>query len=338
MKILIVSDLSIYAIGHSFASALKSQGHEVETFDVQESINKFIKFGNIGQKIHTFWPVEAWIRKGNRELAVYFQRFKPDYVIVSGNAPVMYGTLAFWKSILPKVKLILFWPDMLTNLQPFHINCASLYDNVATYSNATVSVFKQMGFRNATWLPFAGDVDFLGSKDIYTQEQYDYDLSFIGGWRPERERAILSIIKSFPNLRLGIRGTYWLRESRNKAVKNIANDQPLYGHSYGAFIRSSYINLNVIDDTNYPAANMRFFEIPAAGGLQLSSSCPEQENIFIDAEHILYFKSDKQMCDQINTALISPDKATKIRVSSHELIIKSHMYNHRMEQLLKSGS
>ena len=35
---------------------------------------------------------------------------------------------------------------------------------------------------------------------------------------------------------------------------------------------------------------MRFFEISTAGGLQVSSACPEMENEFRHAEHIFYYQ------------------------------------------------
>lgn len=334
MKILVVSDSSIYAIGHSFIRALKEMGHETEIFDVQSAIDKYTKLGNIGRKVHTFWPVEAWTRKGNRELAIFFQRFRPHHVIVSGNAPVSFGTLAFWKSIAPETTLSLFWPDMLTNLQQIHVNSARLYDQVATYSKATIPVFQQLGFKHAIWLPFAGDSEFLGSSVPHLNDTFEYDLSFIGGWRPEREKAMLSVVKEFPDMKIGLRGNYWARESKNKEIKKIINSESLYGKSFGDFIRASRINLNVIDDTNYPAANMRFFEIPAACGLQLCSHCPEQENIFQEGEHIYYFSNSSKLIDQVEHIIKNPIEAQIIRQKSFELIKKSHTYFHRMQQIL----
>src|SRR3979490_147776 len=102
MKVLIVSDLSIYALANSFIRALEKEGHEVKGFDIHKSIRKNIRLGKFGQKLHSFWPVETWNRKGNRELAVFFMHYQPDKVIVFGNSPVLYSTLAFWKSISNK--------------------------------------------------------------------------------------------------------------------------------------------------------------------------------------------------------------------------------------------
>jgi len=333
MKILVVTDLNIYAIGHSFVKALKELGHEVKTFDLQNSIEGHVKLGKIGAKIHAFWPVEAWVRKGNRELAVFCQEFKPDHVIVSGNVPVLFSTLAFWKSILPNTTLTLFWPDTLTNLQQTQLNSSVLYDQIASYSNAAIPIFYKLGFKNAHWLPFASDTDLLGGLGTKISN-FEYDFTFIGGWRPERERMMLAVLKTFPDLKIIIRGSYWSQKSSNKIIKDVLIPKSIYGKEFGAFLRSSRINLNVIDDTNFPAANMRFFEVPAVGGLQICSSCPEQENIFIDKEHILYFNNENDLCNQVDFVIKNPEKAQLIRTAAHQLVTSGHTYAHRMSQLV----
>lgn len=334
MKVLIVTDTNEYAIGHSFARALEQDNHEAVMFDLFKAIDKHIRLGKVGKTIHTFWPVETWIRKGNRELAIFAQKIRPDHIIVSGNAPILYGTIGFWKSIFPEIKITLFWPDMLTNLQTLQINSALLYDQIASYSKATLPIFQSLGFKKTIWMPFAGDTKLLGTPTRTFNENFKYDISFIGGWRPERERALMEIIKSFPNLKISIRGHYWARDAKSKDINKIISSEPLYGLAYGDFIRSSRINLNVIDDTNYPAANMRFFELPAAGGLQLCSYCPEQADIFLEGEHIFYFKNETELCTQIENIIKNQDYAERVRHNGYNHIISGHTYASRLHSIL----
>jgi spore maturation protein CgeB len=89
----------------------------------------------------------------------------------------------------------------------------------------------------------------------------------------------------------------------------------------------------VIDDTNYPAANMRFFEIPAAGGLQLSSACPEMAHIFKNKENILYFSDVKELIAQIDFVMKNPDDSKYIREQSHQFVKKHHSYQNRLIKL-----
>jgi spore maturation protein CgeB len=332
-KVLIISDSSIYALGNSFIRALNNLEFHVELFDLGKQISNYTLGGKIGRKINTFWPVETWERKGNRDLAIYVQNFKPEFIIVSGNAPMHYGTIAFVKSILPRCKVILFWPDTLLNLQQSQFNCAPLYDLVASYSSTSLNEFKKIGYRETMWLPFAGDLEFLGAKD--QKDVFDSDITFIGGWRPERERAMVEIHNNFKGIEIKIQGPLWEKYAKDSSIKSISTSKPIYGIKYGDMLRSSRINLNIIDDTNFPAANMRFFEIPAVGGLQLSSACPEMEEIFIHHKHLFYYKQLDDLCEQITYILEHEMEMEKVRTNGIELIQSNHTYIHRMKQLIK---
>ena len=76
MKVLIVSDLNVNSLSNSFIRALQKKNYELKTFDPYKSQQKYIRLGKLGQKIHSFWPVEVWMRKANRELAILFKNFQ----------------------------------------------------------------------------------------------------------------------------------------------------------------------------------------------------------------------------------------------------------------------
>ncbi|MFN2439889.1 MAG: glycosyltransferase, partial [Chitinophagaceae bacterium] len=145
-----------------------------------------------------------------------------------------------------------------------------------------------------------------------------------------------AVIDAFPDLKIFIRGLEWERNCRDKKILTRLNATPFYGKDFGNFFRNSRISLNVIDDTNYPAANMRFFEIPAAGGLQLSSVCPEMEQIFKSREHILYFSDTKELITQIDFALKNPEESRSIRERSHQFVKENHNYQNRLTKILNS--
>ncbi len=308
-------------------------GIEVANFDLGKTEQKYVRFGKIGRTMHTFQPVDAWQRKANRELAIYYKSNLPDITIVVGNTPLLFGTLAFIKSI-DQGKLVLYWPDTLFNLTPIQKDAAPLYDSVATYSSTSEKIFRQIGFQHTFFMPFAGDNEFLGEPS--NEAHFDVDLSFAGGWRPEREAALASIANAFPQARLLIKGTDWERFCTNKALLKYCEPKPVYGTAFGDFIRRSRINLNVIDDTNYPAANMRFFEVPAVGGLQLSSACPEMENVFLHKQDILYFSNEQEMIENIQWVFDNPAAASALRSQAAAKVQSQHTYIKRLEGLFKS--
>lgn len=333
MKILILTDFYEYAIGNIFASSLKTLGHEVIRFDLHHSINRYVRLGKFGRGFQNFVPVDAWIRKGNKDLAILIKEYKPDQIIISGNIQVLYGTIAFAKSILPDTRITLFWPDTFVNLTQIQLNLSKLVDKLVSYSSHSLTIFEQLGFKNVEWMPFAGDVNFLGEAN-WSIDEYKYDVSFIGGWRPEREKAIEVVVKNFPQLKYKIVGGDWKKNVKKNELTKYLESTQYFARQYGDFIRQSRINLNIIDDTNFPAANMRFFEIPVAGGLQLCSPCPEQENIFINDEHIFYFKDDVSLCEKIELVIRNEDKASRVRKNGNGLAVKEHTYIQRVQKLI----
>jgi spore maturation protein CgeB len=78
---------------------------------------------------------------------------------------------------------------------------------------------------------------------------------------------------------------------------------------------------------------MRFFEIPAAGGLQLSSSCPEMEHIFKNKKHILYFSDAKELIAQIDFVMTNPGDSRYIRQQSHQFVKEHHNYRSRVTKI-----
>jgi spore maturation protein CgeB len=203
---------------------------------------------------------------------------------------------------------------------------------VASYSRNTLNVFEQMGARSAVWLPFAGD-RLAHYSPAAQRESYEYDVSFIGSWRPEREETLKNIHVLFPHLRLRISGPYWNRCSYTP-LRKLADSRPLFGKAFSSAVQSSFLNLNVMDDLNYPGVNMRFFEIPMAGGLALCSAAPEMEKVFADREHLLYFSGKDRLAEQIEYAFTHRGEIEQIKLNGQALLMQEHLYIHRAFSLL----
>jgi spore maturation protein CgeB len=90
----------------------------------------------------------------------------------------------------------------------------------------------------------------------------------------------------------------------------------------------------VIDDTNFPAANMRFFEIPAAGGLQVTSMTPEMEGMFRQHQEAIYYKNEYDVVTQVQWAMDNPSACSSIRLKAHELVTQQHTYTERLRGIL----
>jgi spore maturation protein CgeB len=80
---------------------------------------------------------------------------------------------------------------------------------------------------------------------------------------------------------------------------------------------------------------MRFFEIPAAGGLQVSSRCPEMEGEFRQHEQIVYYDDAKELPTLIDRLKSNEEFRARVAAAGHAHVMEKHTYRHRAETLLE---
>ncbi len=331
-RIMLVGHFGIGTLAQSYKVSFEEVGCEVSCFDVNSSVEKHCRFGALGRKFNLYAPVGAWIRKANREMVVRARELTPQVVVVVGNCPATTGALAQIKASL-EVTLVHIWPDTLLNLDSSLIECLPLYDLECVYSQSAVELMKRLGAGRPVWTPLAGDPSIHSVAECTTSEVVEYgaEVTFIGGWRPERE-ALLSALTRF---NLKIWGPDWGRRCRNNsAIMKAWQGRALRGREFAKAVTSSKINLNIIDQTNYPAANMRFFEIPCAGGLQLSSPCPEMESEFKHGETTFYYRDESELSAHIRDLLNDSELCRKVKQAAYMKVMDKHTYIHRAKQIL----
>jgi hypothetical protein len=332
-KILIVGMSSGFCLETSYANAAVQLNLQVIRFNPANKILKYIKLGKIGRALHDFITIEIWAKKMNRDLVIMVKEENPTVILLVGGSRIHYGTITTIKAISPTSKIVWVWPDTPLNLNTNNLSYGAILDMSATYSKTTLDSFHSLGFKNPYWLPLAGDVHMHWCQ-IPTEDDFYCDISFVGMWRPERERIMKVIKENFGHLKIEIYGAYWKRDCKDEDLRKKWKGEGLYAKDLASYFNKSRINVNIIDDTNYPAANMRFFEIPTAGGLQLCSKCPEFENEFIDGEDIVFYKDEEDVIKQINSILDDAQLAMKIRQSAQLKIKDKHNYKIRLQEIL----
>src|SRR4030095_1257008 len=114
-KVYIVGQFNERGLEYSDKTAMEEEGIAVKIFNYPPVLQRHIRFGKLGRLFTQFVPVEQWVQKLNKQIAMDIVRYEPDIVLVFTNAPMQAGSLAFIKSILP-AKVVLVWPDTLCNL------------------------------------------------------------------------------------------------------------------------------------------------------------------------------------------------------------------------------
>ena len=336
--ILIVGRKDTPNLEGSYARAFEALGHRVSEFDLYDAIRDSIRFGAAGQALFRVAPREPWVVQGNRSLVVTARKLGCDTIIMAGALPIRPGALAQLKASIPRCKVALLWPDPMLNLGSHIIQALPLFDCVASYSEAASLHLQRLGASKIIWLCFAADPD-LHRADAITEAdraEYGCDISFVGNLRPERERAIRTLIRAGLNVKVwGERR--WLTQVADKQLaRTYFRGGPLFGGAYYKAMRTAKVGLNVIDDTNYPAANMRFFEGLACGAAMLSSACPELEQTFRHRESIYYFQDDRELVEGAHELLRNDALRAQIAQEGERLVLAEHTYRQRAEELLKA--
>lgn len=299
------------------------------------------RLGKVGRYLNLFWPVEPWISKANADLLVTVLDNKPEILMVVGACRTLAGTLAQIKTSLPSCQLVFVWPDSLLNCYSLTLSTIPVYDLIATYSSASIDAFKRLGARRAQWVPFGFDPELhppgLGPP---TDRRFigDYDVCFVGNYGPEREMAILALLNG--DLRVGVWGapSSWAMAKDKAAASRYFKDGPLFDKDLAAAVRAAPLSLNRIRRVNFPAANMRFFEILGSGGVPLSSSCPEMESLFPHNEACIYFTDEGDVVAAARNALKDRDRLAAIGRAGQEQVLANHTYTHRARQIIETLS
>jgi spore maturation protein CgeB len=323
------------ALETSIERATADIGWRVSRFDLHAEVQRHARFGHLGRRLNEFLAVEEWAVKGNRELVRTALRSQPDVLIVVGQAPIHPGALAQLRAST-STRLVLLWPDTLINLHRTHLDCLPLFHLVASYSHAAVPVFTRLGCERVEWVPLGADPVMHQPHRLTGRElaEYSCDISFVGNWRPERERLLTALSDLNVTIKVWGGPAWKACEQRVPALKGTWQGRPIYEQEFAKAVSASRISVNRIDETNYPAANMRFFEVPAAGGLQLASACPEMANAMIDQQHVVYFKDEDDARRLAAWLLKDEDRRAGIASMGHREVLKHHTYAHRMTRLL----
>jgi spore maturation protein CgeB len=332
-RVMLVGHYPTGALERSWCAAFEALRWQVHSFDLIQAVNDHCRGGRFGRLFNAFVPVEPWIRKANRDLILAALESQPDLVVSFGHYPLRVGALAQIRAATDAA-LVHVWPDTLLNWRSDLTPALPLYDLLATYSRATVPLFQALGAQRAAWVPLGGDPELHAPPVEWIESPLtqDIEVSFVGGWRSERE----AVLKQLDKFDLRIWGPDWGRRSSDKEfIRRTWQGRALYGREFTEVVARSKISLNIIDPTNHPAANMRFFEIPTARGLQVCSACPEMEDEFRHDEHLFYYKSPGELPDLVRSLLDDGTLRARVALSGHKKTLAEHTYLHRARQILE---
>lgn len=205
----------------------------------------------------------------------------------------------------------------------------SFFDACCTWSRPIADRLRADGCRKVIYLPFGYDTAYHVPHEP-THQAAPACISFIGSWDRERE-AVLARLAGY---NVSIHGNSWERAARAFPLSSGLAYRDVFGLEMAAINSSSAISLNLLRPQNRGSHNMRTFEIPAMGGLMLTSRTMEQQEFFPENEACYMYADVAELEKKIEYILANKQEADRVRARGMELV-GEHSYTHRARFILK---
>jgi spore maturation protein CgeB len=286
MKILLVGGQKKWAIENYYKQYISTQGVEVDIFPIHDLYFQKIS-KNILFKILNRLDSKFLFNSVNQQLKVRIDNFQPDIVWIFKGMEVHVETLQWIKS--NNIKLVNYNPDnpfIFTGIGSGNknvTNAIGLYDLHFTYSHEIQKEIEEKYRTKTAYLPFGFDI----SPILFERSQQKGEIikvCFLGN--PDKQRAKFLIQLADAGIKIDLFGNNW-----NKFVShsNFTIYEPVFEEKFWEILYRYRVQLNIMRIHNENSHNMRTFEIPGIGGIQLAPRTKEHELFFLEGKEIFLY-------------------------------------------------
>lgn len=332
-KLIIVGSRSNYAIERHYYKHL-SEYFEVIMFDAKGIFSEYYS-QSILRKLLFRLELSSIYSSINKQLIDLINNFRPDILLVFKGMEVEPSTLKYAKS--KNIFLANYNPD-----NPFIFSGSGsgnknvteaipLFDLHITYDSAVKASIENKYNIRCELIPFGFEID----DDLYDEvcEQAEVKkLCFVG--MPDNFRANFILQMAQEGIQIDVYGLNW---SKYVNHKNITIFEPVYDKALYRTLYKYRIQLNYMRPHNIMSHNMRTFEVPAIGGIQLAPHTIDHVTFFGVGKEIFTYTDVHDCIKKVKYILsLTDDEAQKIRQKAKEKSIQAkYSYKDRAEQLFR---
>jgi spore maturation protein CgeB len=337
MRLLLVGADSNYAIERPYLNHLsKIDGVEyVELFRAQ---NQFLQYFNrsVLNKIIYRIGFSKVLRKINKDLINMIEAKQPDAVLIFKGMEIFPSTLIWTRD--RGIKLINYNPDnpfLFSGKGSGNINITKsigLYDLHFTYDRDIKKRIEDEFQIQVHTLPFGFDV----SQQLFESSCMKPEIKkvcFVGSADINRVSFLTQLAQR--GVQIDLYGNNWKGVFR---TSNVQVNGPVYGDEFWETLCRYRIQLNLMRPHNPHSHNMRTFEVPGIGGIQLAPNTYDHSTYFNPGTEIFLFDGVVDCVEQINKLLGLPIEAAQIirRSAREKSIVAGYSYQKRAEQVYKT--
>jgi spore maturation protein CgeB len=265
----------------------------------------------------------------NRRLIAKLKIHKPDVLFINKGMTTWPETLIQAKEL--RIKTVNWFPDNAKN-EPYHSwvkRVGPIYDYFFGFDSSMQEYFTGANAGKFFYVPFAMDPNWFSPRELTEaeKEKYSADVCFIGAPYPDRIE-LLSLVKD-KNLKIfGWQG--W----ENTALAAYYHG-PLSAQESAKAYSIAKICVNTNIQPPISGVNMKTFEIPAAGGFQLSDYRSDVEQLFVIDKEIIIFHDLQEFQNKVRYYLEHDTERQAIAIAGHKRFLENHTLDRRVGQILE---
>ncbi len=334
MKILVVGSDKIYAIENFYVKYLRESGIDVFHFSAQSIFYDYYQKGIVNKVIFKS-GLSTVYTKINEQFIQAVDVFKPDIILVFKGMEILPQSLRYAKG--KNIKLVNYNPD-----SPFIFSgkgsgnsnitkSISLYDLHFTYNMSIKKEMETIYKIPTSILPFGFDV----SDKVFEESCKMGEVMrtcFLGNADKERSRFLEGLAAH--GIEIDVYGNNWKRFIVHPGIHIF---DPVYGDELWKVLRKYRVQLNLMRPHNPDSHNMRSFEVPGIGGIQLAPDTIDHKTYFEPGKEIFLYKDVDHCALQIKHILgLSADEAMMIRMQArHRSLDSNYTYEDRTTQAME---
>ena len=318
MRLLIVGADSKYAIERPY---LKYLAHNkfvsyVELFAAQNFFLAYYQKRLFNKALYRL-KISRILHRINHDLKLKIAECRPDIVFIFKGMEIFPSTLTWIKA--KGIRLANYNPD-----NPFVFSgrgsgnknitrSIGLFDLFMSYDKDICQKMQTKYHVKSVLLPFGFDIS--GQLfEVCTKVPEKIKVCFIGNTDVHRLLFLNSLAEA--GVEMDLYGMNW---DCNRLHRNISFLGPVFEDDLWRTLRSYRVQLNLMRIHNPQSHNMRSFEIPAIGGIQLAPDTADHADYF-EREKEIFLYSDMQSClREIKKILaFTPALAGKIRIQARK--------------------
>lgn len=336
MRILIVGSAHVAALEQTYHRYFVQWGAESEVFDARQPAGWIHSLPKKGvNALRRFFPAMG-LGAVNALLLEKVRQWQPEVVWVFKGMEILPSTL---KRLRDQVPLLASYnPD-----HPFQYTgpgsgnalmtrSLRLYHAHLTYQEAIAERLRAETGLPVACVPFGFDLDEPTWEAIHDLPETGR-VGFVGSADADRAEAVRTLLQA--GLPVDVYGNGW-----NKFLNLTSGLQvfgPVYGADFWAKMRVYRVQLNLLRPHNAGSHNMRSFDVPGAGGIQLAPESAEHRLFFDPETELFLFSSPREMVEKARFLLsLTPEEAETIRQRARRRSVEGgYHYSGRAAEIMK---